>query len=100
MHCAAPRPVRDGTIPASELLPCFRALTRVVAGGRLSESGWYSAAEAAVVAIYALHPAPQVDRSTFAQRRLRLSICLCGLSSGFDVVSGMVIPLTPLIKAF
>jgi hypothetical protein len=36
----------------------YRALAKVVVASGLPESAWYTAAEAAVAAIYALHPAP------------------------------------------
>ena len=38
----------------------FGGLVRCIVASRLPEAAWYSAAEAAVTAIYALHPAPQV----------------------------------------
>ena len=37
----------------------YAALTRVVVASPLPEDGWYSAAEAALTALYALHPAPE-----------------------------------------
>ena len=44
------------------LQPAFAKLAATVAAGgarqRLPEAGWYGAAEAAVAAVYALHPAP------------------------------------------
>ena len=44
---------------SEELLPALQALLRCVVASRLPESGWYTAAEAAIAAIYALHPSPQ-----------------------------------------
>lgn len=37
----------------------YAALTRVVVASNLPEASWYSAAEAALTAIYALHPSPE-----------------------------------------
>lgn len=37
----------------------YAALTRVVVASPLPEAAWYSAAEAALTAIYTLHPAPE-----------------------------------------
>ena len=37
----------------------YAALTGVVVASPLPEASWYSAAEAAITAIYALHPAPE-----------------------------------------
>ena len=37
----------------------YAALTQVVVASPLPEAAWYSAAESAVTAIYALHPAPE-----------------------------------------
>jgi condensin complex subunit 1 len=57
------------TSSSSRSLPCstydgilpqiFAALTRVVVASPLPEAGWYSAAESALTAIYALHTAPE-----------------------------------------
>lgn len=42
------------------LLPrVFAALVRTVVASPLPEAGWFSAAEAAVTALYALHPSPE-----------------------------------------
>ena len=63
----------------AQLLPALRALVKCVVASRLPESGWYTAAEAAIAAIYALHPSPQarhragVALQTAIIRRRRLS---------------------------
>jgi hypothetical protein len=44
---------------SEQLLPALQALLRCVVASRLPEIGWYTAAEAAIAAIYALHPSPQ-----------------------------------------
>lgn len=46
--------------PAHQAMqPVYRSLTWVLLSDSLPDSTWYTAAEAAVCAIYALHPAPQ-----------------------------------------
>lgn len=43
----------------ARLRPAYAALAQTAAGpAGLPEAGWYSAAEAAITAIYALHPRP------------------------------------------
>lgn len=39
--------------------PVYAALMRTLLSDSLPDSVWYTAAEAAVTALYALHPAPQ-----------------------------------------
>ena len=39
--------------------PVYQALMRTLLSDALPDSTWYTAAEAAVTAVYALHPAPQ-----------------------------------------
>ena len=39
--------------------PVYKSLTWVLLSDSMPDSTWYTAAEAAVTAIYALHPAPQ-----------------------------------------
>ena len=43
----------------SSMQPVYKALTSTLLSNKLPGSTWYTAAEAAVSAIYALHPAPQ-----------------------------------------
>jgi condensin complex subunit 1 len=44
----------------ARLSAAFAALARTAAAAAVREAGWYSAAEAAVNAIYALHPQPSL----------------------------------------
>lgn len=44
--------------PAAGLSKAYAALSRVVVASRLPERNWYSAAESALGALYALHPSP------------------------------------------
>ena len=46
-------------LSAEALEPAYRALARTIASSPLPESSYYTAAEAAVTALYLLHPAPQ-----------------------------------------
>lgn len=39
--------------------PIYQALVNILLGGHVQDTTWFTAAEAAVPAIYALHPAPQ-----------------------------------------
>lgn len=41
------------------LQPIYQALVSILLGSRLQDATWFTAAEAAVPALYALHPAPQ-----------------------------------------
>ena len=43
----------------TSLQPVYKALTRALLSHGLPDSTWYTAAEAAVTALYAVHPAPQ-----------------------------------------
>ena len=43
----------------SSMQPVYKALTDMLLSNNLPSSTWYTAAEAAITAIYALHPAPQ-----------------------------------------
>lgn len=45
-------------MPEDRLLAAHRALTGSLVASELPEEGWYSVAEAAVCALYALHPRP------------------------------------------
>ena len=45
-------------VPEDQLLAAHRALTGSLVASGLPEEGWYSVAEAAVCALYALHPQP------------------------------------------
>ena len=45
-------------VPEDQLLAAHRALTGSLVASELPEEGWYSVAEAAVCALYALHPQP------------------------------------------
>ena len=45
-------------VPEERLLAAHRALTGSLVASGLPEEGWYSVAEAAVCALYALHPQP------------------------------------------
>ena len=47
-----------GRVPEDQLLAAHRALTGSLVASGLPEEGWYSVAEAAVCALYALHPQP------------------------------------------
>ena len=51
-------PLPENLSPNS-LQPIYQALVDILLGGRLQDATWFTAAEAAVPAIYALHPAPQ-----------------------------------------
>ena len=43
----------------SLLQPIYQALVKILLGSQLQDATWFTAAEAAVPALYALHPAPQ-----------------------------------------
>ncbi|KAK9823736.1 hypothetical protein WJX72_005030 [[Myrmecia] bisecta] len=60
------QPASDAAAQAA-LQPVFQALTRVLVASPLPDAGWYSAAEAAMAAIYTLHPAPQALCSAVLQ---------------------------------
>ena len=47
-----------GRLDAAALQPAITALVGVLVGREQLSSGWFTAAEAAVTAVYALHPAP------------------------------------------
>ena len=49
-----------GALQPAQLLAVHRALAGSLCSSMLGLQDWFSAAEAAVQAIYALHPAPQV----------------------------------------
>ena len=49
--------MRD-SLSAAALQPAIRALVGLLVGREQLPSGWFTAAEAAVTAVYALHPAP------------------------------------------
>ena len=54
--------------PHQAMQQVYRALASALLSGGLPDSTWYTAAEAAVTAIYALHPAPQELAQAVVQR--------------------------------
>lgn len=50
------------------LQPVYQALVNILLGSKLQAATWFTAAEAAVPAIYALHPAPQEVARAVLQR--------------------------------
>ena len=53
---------------AGALKPVFAGLARTLLATNLSETGWYSAAEAALKALYLLHPAPGIIASAVLRK--------------------------------
>lgn len=62
--------------------PVYKSLTWVLLSDSLPDSTWYTAAEAAITAIYALHPAPQELTQVIVQRLGKLALQGGGTSQG------------------
>ena len=57
-----------GQLQPSTLAAVHRALAGVLCSSCLRLQDWFSAAEAAIKAVYALHPAPQVPAISYQGR--------------------------------
>lgn len=57
---AAPPALERDEIPSPEVLQsAYKCLSRVVVNAGLADEGWFTACEAAIRALYALHPRPE-----------------------------------------
>ena len=54
--------------------PVYKALMRTLLSDSLPDSLWYTAAEAAVTAVYALHPAPQELAQVVVHRQGKVAL--------------------------
>lgn len=66
-------PLPDNLNPNS-LQPIYQALVNILLGSRLQDATWFTAAEAAVPAIYALHPAPQEVARAVLRRLAKVAL--------------------------
>ncbi|KAL0043109.1 hypothetical protein WJX79_009421 [Trebouxia sp. C0005] len=58
----------------STMQPVYKALMRTLLSDSLPDSVWYTAAEAAVTAVYALHPAPQELAQAVVHRQGKVAL--------------------------
>ncbi len=58
----------------SSMQPVYKALMRTLLSDSLPDSLWYTAAEAAVTAVYALHPAPQELAQVVVHRQGKVAL--------------------------
>ena len=82
-------------LPHSSMQAVYKALAHTLLSDSLPSSTWYTAAEAAVTAVYALHPAPQ----ELAQAVLsQLGKAAFEAAPGSVAASGVLMSVAPISK--